>query len=76
MYGARMARTNIDLDEPLVDEVMRRYQLRSKREAVHFALQRLLGDTMTLEEALAMEGTGWERDLTAMRRNRLESIWP
>ena len=71
-----MARTNIDLDERLVDEVMRRYQLRSKREAVHFALQRLLGDTMTLEEALAMEGTGWEGDLTAMRRNRLEGIWP
>jgi len=55
---------------------MRRYRLRSKREAVRFALQRLLGDTMTLEEALAMEGTGWEGDLTAMRRNRLEGMWP
>ena len=71
-----MARTNIDLDEPLVEEVMRRYQLRTKREAVHFALQRLLGDTMTLEEALAMEGIGWEGDLDAIRRNRLEGIWP
>jgi Arc/MetJ family transcription regulator len=71
-----MARTNIDLDEPLVDEVMRRYHLNSKREAVHFALQRLVGDTMTLEEALAMRGTGWEGDLEAMRRNRLEGMWP
>ncbi len=71
-----MARTNIDLDEPLVEAVMRRYQLRTKREAVHFALQRLLGDVMTLEEALAMRGTGWEGDLDAIRSNRLEGIWP
>ncbi len=71
-----MARTNIDLDEPLVEEVMRRYQLRTKREAVHFALRRLVGDTMTLEEALAMRGTGWEGDLEAIRRNRLEGVWP
>ena len=71
-----MARTNIDLDEPLVEEVMRRYQLGTKREAVHFALRRLVGDTMTLEEALAMEGSGWEGDLEAIRRNRLEGIWP
>jgi Arc/MetJ family transcription regulator len=71
-----MARTNIDLDEALVEGVMRRYQLGTKREAVHFALRRLLGDTMTLEEALAMRGTGWEGDLDAMRRNRLEGLWP
>ena len=71
-----MARTNIDLDEALVEEVMRRYQLGTKREAVHFALRRLVGDTMTLEEALAMEGSGWEGDLEAIRRNRLEGIWP
>ena len=71
-----MARTNIDLDESLVEEVMRRYRLRSKREAVHFALHRLVGDTMTLEEALAMRGTGWEGDLDSIRRNRLEGIWP
>jgi Arc/MetJ family transcription regulator len=71
-----MARTNIDLDEALVEAVMRRYHFQTKREAVHFALRRLVGDTMTLEEALAMRGTGWEGDLDAMRRNRLEGIWP
>jgi len=71
-----MARTNIDLDEHLVQEVMGRYQLRTKREAVHFALKRLAGDPMSLEEALAMEGTGWEGDLDAIRRNRLEGVWP
>lgn len=71
-----MARTNIDLDEPLVEEVMRRYHLSTKREAVHFALKSLIGDTMTLEEALAMRGTGWEGDLDAIRSNRLEGRWP
>jgi Arc/MetJ family transcription regulator len=71
-----MARTNIDLDEVLVRRVMERYGLGTMREAVHFALQRLVGDTMTLEEALAMEGSGWEGDLDATRRNRLEGIWP
>ena len=70
-----MARTNIDLDEPLVEAVMRRYQLRTKREAVHFALQRLLGDVMTLEEALAMRGTGWEGDLDAIRGDRPQDTW-
>jgi Arc/MetJ family transcription regulator len=71
-----MARTNIDLDESLVEEVMHRYHLQSKREAVHFALQRLVGDAMTLEEALAMEGSGWEGDLDAIGRNRFEGMWP
>ena len=71
-----MARTNIDLDEALVRQVMERYHLRTKREAVHLALKRLAGDPMTLEEALAMEGTGWEGDLDAIRRNRFEGVWP
>jgi len=71
-----MARTNIDLDESLVEEVMRRYQLRTKREAVQLALQRLVGDTMTLEEALAMEGSGWEGDLDAIRGDRPGGLWP
>ncbi|MGL4175843.1 MAG: type II toxin-antitoxin system VapB family antitoxin, partial [Dermatophilaceae bacterium] len=38
-----MARTNIDIDDGLVGEVMRRYDLATKREAVDFALRRLVG---------------------------------
>lgn len=71
-----MARTNIELDEDLVQEVMQRYHLSTKREAVHFALKRAAGDTMSLEEALAMEGTGWEGDLDAIRGDRRDSTWP
>ena len=53
-----MGRTNIEIDDDLVTEAMRRYGLRSKRAAVDFALRRLVGDAMSREEALEMEGSG------------------
>ena len=62
-----MTRTNIELDETLVSEAMRRYGLPSKRAAVDFALRRLVGDGMTPDEALEMEGSGWEGDLDELR---------
>jgi len=62
-----MARTNLELDEDLVIEAMRRYGLPSKRAAVDFALRQLVGDAMTREEALHMEGTGWDADLEEVR---------
>lgn len=61
-------RTNIEIDEELVERAMRRYRLPSRRAAVDLALRRLVGDAMTREEALAMEGTGWDGDLDAIRR--------
>ena len=61
-----MARTNIDIDEDVCAEVMRQYGFRTKREAVNYALRQLV-NVMTLEEALAMRGTGWEGDLDEMR---------
>jgi Arc/MetJ family transcription regulator len=64
-----MARTNIDIDDSLVEQAMRRYGLSSKRAAVDLALRRLVGEAMNLDEALAMEGAGWEGDLDALRRN-------
>jgi Arc/MetJ family transcription regulator len=62
-----MTRTNLELDDDLVNEAMRRYALPSKRAAVDFALRRLVGDAMTRDEALAMEGTGWDADLEDVR---------
>lgn len=62
-----MARTNIDIDDELIARAMARYRLSTKREAVDLALRRLVGNPMTREDALAMEGTGWEGDLDAMR---------
>ncbi|MDQ1321256.1 MAG: hypothetical protein QG655_2499, partial [Actinomycetota bacterium] len=37
-----MSRTNIELDDALVAEVMRRYGVTTKREAVDLALRRLV----------------------------------
>lgn len=69
-----MARTNIDLDDRLVAEVMRRFGLSTKREAVDFALRRVVGPVMTRDEMLAMEGAGWDGDLDLMRADRVERL--
>ena len=62
-----MGRTNIDIDDELIERVMRRYRLPSKRAAVELALRRLAGEPMSRDEALAMEGTGWSGDLDELR---------
>jgi Arc/MetJ family transcription regulator len=62
-----MSRTNIDIDDELIERVMRRYRLPSKRAAVELALRRLAGEPMSRDEALAMEGTGWSGDLDELR---------
>ncbi|WHT18172.1 type II toxin-antitoxin system VapB family antitoxin [Crossiella sp. CA-258035] len=70
-----MARTTIDIDEELVDEAMRRYGLRTKKDAVDFALRRLVGPKITTEELLSLEGIGWEGDLEQMRADNPECAW-
>ena len=66
-----MSRTNINLDDELVERAMRTYGLSTKRQAVQLALERLLGGgPMSLDEQLKMEGIGWDGDLDAMRTNR------
>jgi len=62
-----VTRTNIEIDDQLVDRAMRLYGRRTKREAVDLALRRLVGEPMGPQEALAMEGTGWVGDLAEMR---------
>ncbi len=59
-----VARTNIEIDEDLIQRVMTRYGFRTKREAVDRALRRMMDgiEPMTTEEILAMEGTGWGED--------------
>jgi len=65
-----MARTNIDIDEEACRRVMERFNLTTMKDAVNLALRTLAIEPMTLDEALAMEGTGWEGDLAAMRTTR------
>lgn len=60
-------RTNIELDDDLVERAMRRFGTTTKRETVELALRRLVGEPMTMEEILALEGTGWDGDVDDMR---------
>ena len=67
-----MSRTNIDIDDELVERAMRAFGLRTKRQAVQLALERLLGGgPMSVEEQLEMEGAGWDGDVDAMRDGRV-----
>ena len=68
-----MTRTRVELNTELVAEAMRRYGLPSRRAAVDFALRRLVGDPLTQQEALAMEGTGWGANLDEIRRRHAEN---
>lgn len=62
-----MGRTNIDIDDEVIRRVQAGYGLRTKREAVDFALRRLLAEPFTRQEALAAEGSGWDGDLDELR---------
>src|SRR5690606_17230039 len=70
VYRWCMARTNIDIDDQACAVVMRRYHLRSKRDAVNLALRLVAGEALDLAEARGMRGSGWEGDLDEMRGDR------
>lgn len=74
VYSGVMTRTNIEIDDELVERAMRIYRLRSKREAVDLALRKLVGEPMTREEMLAMEGMGWTGDLDEMRSQEVPEL--
>lgn len=71
-----ISRTNIDIDDELIALAMERYNLRTKKEAVNLALEKLVGGVMTKEQALAMEGYGWSGNLAEIRgTGGIELIW-
>ena len=72
MYRRCMARTNIDIDEDACRQVMERYHLSTKRDAVNLALRRLAGEPLSLDDARALRGSGWEGDLDELRTGRPE----
>lgn len=67
VYHGVVTRTNIELDDDLVERAMRIYRLNSKREAVDFALRKLIGERMSGDEMLEAEGRGWGGDLDEIR---------
>jgi Arc/MetJ family transcription regulator len=74
VYTRVVTRTNIEIDDELVERAMRIYRLRSKRETVDLALRKLVGEPMTREEMLAMEGMGWAGDLDEMRSQEVPEL--
>ena len=71
----RRVRIEVDVKEELLEAVRERYHLTSRRAAVEFALRRAAVRPMSKEEALAMEGVGWDGDLGAMRSGDAGAPW-
>jgi Arc/MetJ family transcription regulator len=69
-----MARTNIVIDDALVERAMRLYNLKTKREAVDLALRRLVGEYRPID-MLDLQGMGWDGDLDELRRDRMDDLW-
>lgn len=67
VYRWCMARTNIELDDELVAEAMRRFGLTTKKDVVDLALRRLVGPRLSPEFLADLEGSGWDGDLDTMR---------
>ena len=66
-----MVRTNVDIDDNACAEVMRRYSFKTKREAINFALRTLAAEPLSVDDARALRGIGWEGDLSVLRSDRL-----
>jgi Arc/MetJ family transcription regulator len=65
-----MKRTNVVVDEELVERVKRIYRIRTTREAIDLALRKLVGERrFSARDILDLEGTGWEGDLEEMRNS-------
>lgn len=66
-----MGRTNIDIDDELIERALEVTQARSKREAVDIALRRLLQRAEAYQGLRALGGRAeWIGDLDSWRRSR------
>jgi len=70
-YPERMGRTNVVVDDALVERVMSLYGLKTKREAIDYALRKVAGLPDTYRTILELEGAGWDGDLDEMRTSRI-----
>jgi Arc/MetJ family transcription regulator len=66
-----MGRTNIELDDQLVEQAMLLTGARSKREVVDIALRRLVEKGSLYRAILSLKGqVVWEGDVNAWRSDR------
>lgn len=74
VYWAAVKRTNVVVDEGLIERVKRIYRVRTTREAIDLALRRLVGDRDP-RRFLELEGIGWEGDLDEIRHRDRPPEW-
>ena len=68
-----MSRTNIDIDDALINAVMARYRFKTKREAVEYALRAVQREAFSPEQIMALAGTGfWDGDPQAAELDPVE----
>ena len=65
-----MSQIDVNIDDHACAEVMRRYRLATKREAINYALRTLAAEPLSVDEARALRGSGWVGDLASMRASR------
>ena len=66
-YAMSMSSVNNDIDDRACAEVMRRFCLATRQEAVNFALRKLAAEAALIVEAHNLRGSGWDGDLNAWR---------
>lgn len=66
MLQAMATRTNVVVDEELVEKVKQLYGLPTTRAAIDFALRTLVGSS-DRRDMLELRGSGWDGDLDEMR---------
>lgn len=66
-----MLRTNIELDEKLVNEAMKLTHIKTKKELVNYAIEELV-HKIKRKKILDLEGkVEWTGDLSEMRKSRI-----
>jgi len=66
-----MLRTNIELDEKLVDEALKLVHMKTKKELVNYALRELVRK-IKRKKLLELEGrVEWTGNLNEMRKSRV-----
>jgi Arc/MetJ family transcription regulator len=62
-------RTNIEIDDALLERAMTAIGAKTKRAAVEEGLRRIVRARDQAKAIASMRGAGWEGDLAAMRRS-------
>jgi Arc/MetJ family transcription regulator len=62
-------RTNIDIDDRLMEQAMKATGQQTKKATVEAALRKVVAIAGQMEALEAIRGTGWEGDLDEMRND-------